>query len=429
MDSKLKRLTILVALSILILVGVVVVFANQGQTTSNKNGVSVGTGDQDVQGTDAPSLQDQEDSGNIITGRIGNDLSAFLKDDSFFDDDRFTYLSEARENENRLFLVVTSIEKDLRIQIVDNNGALVTGESYYVTLNEKDEYKDLDKDGIIYIGDLKPGEYEVSLKPIEGYKVPLNSTKVKVKEQVEYLVIDDISILIKTEEQINAEEEDTQQAVEDKDKTEIKKMQAVSGKTTLGIDVSKWNKEIDWDKVKAAGVDYAIIRCGYRGSTTGSLVEDPYFSSNMKGAIAAGVKVGVYFFTQAINDVEAVEEASMVVSLIKDYNLTYPVFIDTEGAGGNGRADGLDVATRTSVIDAFCATIENAGYQAGVYASRNWYNNRVEASSLDKYVIWLAEYRSVPLYQGYYQMWQYTSQGKIDGISGKVDMNLSYLGY
>ena len=209
-------------------------------------------------------------------------------------------------------------------------------------------------------------------------------------------------------------------------KTEIQKLQTTSGNAKVGIDVSKWNQEIDWDKVKNAGVQFAIIRAGYRGSVTGSLVEDSMFVTNMKGAQAAGIPVGVYFFTQAVDEKEAVEEASAVIELIRDYRLNYPVFIDTEGAGGNGRADSLDAETRTLVCEAFCRTIENAGYTAGVYASRNWYNNNLQTARLENYHIWLAEYRSVPLYQGYYKTWQYTSKGKVDGIEGRVDMNITY---
>ena len=104
-----------------------------------------------------------------------------------------------------------------------------------------------------------------------------------------------------------------------------------------------------------------------------------------------------------------------------------PVFIDTEGAGGNGRADNLDEETRTLVCDAFCTTVKNAGFDAGVYASRNWLNNNLIADKLEQHIIWLAEYREAPLYQGYYQMWQYSSNGSIDGIEGRVDMNVSYL--
>jgi len=362
-------------------------------------------------------------------GQVGNDLSAFLKDNTFFDREMNPVLESARENETRLSLVVTSVERDLRIQIVDIHGKPVTGESFYVKLGRFGEYKDLDKDGVIYIGDLAAGEYFVELMPIEGYKVPGNETRVRVKDKVEYVAIEDITLLIKTEEDIDAEAEDTAvaDALTDVDQSEIQNFQRPSAGARVGIDVSKWNGDIDWDRVKNAGVEFAVIRAGYRGSVTGSLIEDPYFAANMRGAAASGIPSGVYFFTQAVNEVEAVEEASAVLQLIREYELEYPVFIDTEGAGGSGRADGLDTETRTLVCEAFCRTITNAGYEAGVYASRNWYNNYLHTDKLQNYRIWLAEYRSVPLYQGYYQMWQYTSRGSIDGIEGNVDMNISYL--
>ncbi len=420
MDSKLRRLTILGSMAIILLVSILVIFSNSDHDQRPNHSTS---------GETAPtSPEPQEPSESYGVGQIGNDLSAFMEDETFFDPEINPILEAARDQANRLSLMVTSVEKDLRIQIVDNDGNPVTGESFYVSLSDMGEYKDLDKDGIIYIGDLDSGEYYVELLPIEGYRVPNNETRVHVKDKVEYVAIDDISLLIKTEEEIDAEAEDTAvaDAIEDADKTEIKKFQATSGNSHLGIDVSKWNKEIDWDKVKNAGIDFAIIRAGYRGSVTGSLVVDPYFETNMKGAAASGLPVGVYFFTQAVNEVEAVEEASAVLELIRNYEITYPIFIDTEGAGGNGRADGLDPETRTLVCEAFCRTIENAGYTGGVYASRNWYNNNLYTDRLDNYCIWLAEYRSVPLYQGYYQMWQYTSKGTVDGIEGKVDMNISY---
>ena len=369
--------------------------------------------------------QTDQDTGAGQQGADKSNLSAFLQDEYFFDRDT-KETDRLYDETNRLSLIVTSVEKDLRVQIVDRDNKPVEGESFYITLNGKDEYKDLDKDGVIYIGDLPAGEYEVALKPISGYRTPLSATDVRVKDKVEYVVIDDISLLIKTEAEIDAEAEDSAEANTDGDDTEIRQTSGVSKTGVLGIDVSKWQKEIDWDKVKNEGVDFAIIRCGYRGSVTGSLVEDPYFEQNIKGARAAGIKVGVYFFTQAVNEVEAVEEASMVISLVRDYELQYPVFIDTEGAGGNGRADSLNVEERTAVCEAFCTTVKNAGLEAGVYASRNWYNNKLTANTLESYAIWLAEYRSVPLYQGYYQMWQYTSKGKINGINGNVDLNVSY---
>lgn len=420
MDSRLKRLTLVGVLSVLLLVFLVVVMVNSDRLMEASNGT--------VQSESSSETVPVTPENNIVTGQIGNDLHAFLSDSTFFDKED-TYLSKYEDVADRLSLVVTSVQKDLRVQVVDYEGNLVTEQSFVIEIEGQGEYKDLDKDGVIYIADLPAGEYNVVLSPVEGYKVPLNGTKVKVKDHVEYLVIDDISLLVYTEEEIDAEIEDTAAEIADVDKTEVKKHQQTGSATGLGIDVSKWQKDIDWEKVKADGIDFAIIRCGYRGSVSGCLVEDPYFEQNIKGATAAGVKVGVYFFTQAVDEVEAVEEASMVVSLIRDYELDYPVFIDTESAGGNGRADGLDEETRTAVCEAFCATIRSAGYQSGVYASCNWYNKHVNVEKLEKYVIWLAEYRKIPKYEGYYHMWQYTSKGKVDGIEGNVDLNISYLGY
>lgn len=419
MDSKLRRMAILSSMAVILLVAVLVLYTNRDESK----------GSEAVRLQTEQTAEPEETDGQQSTGQIGDDLSAFLKDNTFFDQEVNPILEAAKDESSRLSLIVTSVEKDLRIQIVDKSGEPVTGESFYVSLDGVGEYKDLDRDGVIYIGDLTAGEYFVELLPISGYRVPENETRVRVKDKVEYLAIDDISLLIKTEADIDAQAEDTAvaDALTDADKTEIKKLQNTTGNSRVGIDVSKWNGEIDWDRVRNAGVEFAIVRAGYRGSVTGSLVEDPCFAANMKGAAASGVPVGVYFFTQAVNEVEAVEEASVVLQLVKEYSLDYPIFIDTEGAGGNGRADGLDAETRTLVCEAFCRTIENAGYKAGVYGSRNWYNNNLYTDRLDSdYCIWLAEYRSVPLYQGYYQIWQYTSKGKVDGIDGNVDMNISY---
>lgn len=419
MDSKLRRMAILSSMAVILLVAILVLYTNRDES-KEPEAVRLQT---------EQTAEPEETDGQQSTGQIGDDLSAFLKDNTFFDQEVNPILEAAKDESSRLSLIVTSVEKDLRIQIVDKSGEPVTGESFYVSLDGVGEYKDLDRDGVIYIGDLTAGEYFVELLPISGYRVPDNETRVRVKDKVEYLAIDDISLLIKTEADIDAQAEDSAvaDALTDADKTEIKKLQNTTGNSRVGIDVSKWNGEIDWDRVRNAGVEFAIVRAGYRGSVTGSLVEDPCFAANMKGAAASGVPVGVYFFTQAVNEVEAVEEASVVLQLVKEYSLDYPIFIDTEGAGGNGRADGLDAETRTLVCEAFCRTIENAGYKAGVYGSRNWYNNNLYTDRLDNdYCIWLAEYRSVPLYQGYYQIWQYTSKGKVDGIDGNVDMNISY---
>ncbi|MBQ3035297.1 MAG: Ig-like domain-containing protein [Lachnospiraceae bacterium] len=196
----------------------------------------------------------------------------------------------------------------------------------------------------------------------------------------------------------------------------------------LGIDVSKWNGTIDWNAVKSSGISFVVIRCGYRGSSTGVLVKDPMFEANIKGATKAGLKVGLYFFSQAVNEKEAVEEASMAIALAKDYKISYPIFIDTEWTSG-GRANGISKDARTAVCKAFCETIKSAGYTPGVYACKSWYQDSLNVSSLNEYKIWLAQYASQPTYSSRYDMWQYSDKGKVNGISTNVDMNISYLGY
>lgn len=424
MDYKVKKTAIAVSVCVILLVAVLVLLTNDPIQWNRSGQPSPTPVAQNVQKT-----QTSEET-KPQTGQIGDDLSAFMKDPAFFDPER-DYLSELLEDrENFLSLVVTSVEKDLRVQIVDAQGEPVTGQSFFVDLKDVGEYKDLDKDGIIYIADLDAGDYYVSLHPIDGYKVPLNETKVRVKDKVEFVPIEDITLLIKTEDEVDAKAEDSavaEAAVESAgDNTAINTLHHGTGKTKAGIDVSKWNGDINWDLAVNNGVEFAIIRAGYRGSVTGSLVKDPYFDKNMAEATAAGIPVGVYFFTQAVNQVEAVEEASMVIELMKQYKVDLPVFIDTEGAGENARAKDLDVETRTAVCDAFCATIQNAGYTGGVYASRCWYQDMLNTPVLEKYFIWLAEYRDVPLYDRYYGMWQHSSKGQIGGIKGNVDLDILY---
>jgi GH25 family lysozyme M1 (1,4-beta-N-acetylmuramidase) len=196
-----------------------------------------------------------------------------------------------------------------------------------------------------------------------------------------------------------------------------------------GIDVSKWNGTINWNAVKNAGVNYVIIRCGYRGTATGVLVEDQSFHANIKGATAAGLKVGVYFFSQAINEREAIEEASMTLSLISGYRIAYPVFLDVEHSP-NARANGISKEARTAVCAAFNKTVQNSGYTAGIYANKGWFESFINTRELTQWKIWLAQYNDAPTYTATrYDIWQYSSKGSVSGISGNVDMNLSYLGY
>lgn len=199
----------------------------------------------------------------------------------------------------------------------------------------------------------------------------------------------------------------------------------VLNRTARGVDVSKFQGTIDWNAVKADGIDFAIIRCGYRGYGSGKLVEDSTFRQNIQGATAAGLKVGVYFYSQAINEEEAVEEASMVLSLVGGYSLPMGVYYDTEQVGTDvGRADGISAAQRTACAVAFCETIRNAGYTAGVYSYASWFYNALNFANISKYRIWIAQYRDTLSFSYRYNIWQYTSKGSVKGISKPVDMNI-----
>lgn len=200
-----------------------------------------------------------------------------------------------------------------------------------------------------------------------------------------------------------------------------------------GIDVSKYQGNIDWKAAKAAGVDYAFIRVAYRGyGDSGNIADDTYYKQNIEGALAAGVPVGVYFFSQAITEKEAVEEAQYILNKIKGYNVTLPVVMDFEFAGtGVGRLynAGLDKAQMTEICLAFCETVKAAGYEPMLYANKVMLTNYLNASQISsQYDIWLAQYTSEATYAGDYTFWQYTSSGTVDGISGKVDCNFWYQG-
>lgn len=210
---------------------------------------------------------------------------------------------------------------------------------------------------------------------------------------------------------------------------ELKCLDSYKEKTSFaGIDVSKFQGNIDWNRVKAAGIDFVFIRVGYRGYQYGTIVEDPYFETNIKGALAAGIDVGVYFFSQAVTEAEAREEAAWTAAKIAPYKITYPVVIDTEYVSG-GRANALSASARTAVVNAFCQQVKLEGYTPMIYASKSWLENNLIMGYLSGYEVWLARYAAAPEYTGSFQVWQYTSKGYVDGISGYVDRNIGYKRY
>ena len=201
---------------------------------------------------------------------------------------------------------------------------------------------------------------------------------------------------------------------------------------TFGIDVSKYQSGLDWNKIKKSGVSFVIIRIGYRGyGAAGNLVKDPMFEEHFTNARNAGLKVGVYFFTQAVNEAEAQEEAEGCNWALNGRMLDYPIFYDTEAStapGGTGRADGLGVEDRTKCAIAFCERVKELGYKPGVYASTTWYRKRVNYNTLrSRYTIWNAHYgvSSSPIGC---DLWQGTEKARINGYSGDLDANISYIG-
>ena len=197
-----------------------------------------------------------------------------------------------------------------------------------------------------------------------------------------------------------------------------------------GIDVSKYQGTIDWKKVAAAGVEFAIIRLGYRGMNEGTLELDPVFEKNMEEAAAAGIKTGVYFFSQAITKEEAEEEADFVIRAVKKYNVTYPVIFDTERvATYNARANGLSYEDRTDMCITFCDRIAAAGYTPMIYANTKYMIMGINLERLEKYDKWFAVYSDKITFPYDFQMLQYSESGSIPGIKGNVDLDISFVDY
>jgi GH25 family lysozyme M1 (1,4-beta-N-acetylmuramidase) len=195
----------------------------------------------------------------------------------------------------------------------------------------------------------------------------------------------------------------------------------------LGVDVSHHQEEIDWERVKADGIDFAMIRVGYRGAEKGTLQEDAFFRNNITGAAVAGLSVGAYFFSQATSEAEAVEEADYVISALSGAAVTMPVVFDIEEVeGAASRTNDLTPEQVTSFARAFCDRVADAGYTPMIYANTRWFIARMDLKELAGYGKWLAQYFEYPAYPYEFAIWQYTNTGRVDGIKGDVDMNLAF---
>ena len=195
-----------------------------------------------------------------------------------------------------------------------------------------------------------------------------------------------------------------------------------------GVDVSFYQQEIDWQAVAQDGIEFAIIRLGYRGYTEGGLMMDERFEANIQGALDAGLEVGIYFFSQAITPQEAEAEAAFVLNAIEDYNVTGPIAFDWEPitAGLDARTDGLSGETLTQCAAAFCAKVAQAGYEPAVYFNQDLGYLHYDLRELSDYTLWLAEYDYKPDFYYHFDLWQYSHTGTVAGIEGNVDLNLDF---
>lgn len=197
-----------------------------------------------------------------------------------------------------------------------------------------------------------------------------------------------------------------------------------------GIDVSEYQGQIDWAKVAADGIDFAMIRVGYRGYSQGKLNEDPYFRYNIENALKAGLDVGVYFFSQALNTEEALEEFNFMMERIEGYEITFPVVFDWESISVKGaRTYTYDIKAVDACIVAFCDAVAQAGYTPMTYFNPAMAYLKHDMTKLDKYDAWLANYAETPNYIYDYQMWQYSSSGQVDGINARVDMDIAFVDF
>ena len=198
-----------------------------------------------------------------------------------------------------------------------------------------------------------------------------------------------------------------------------------------GIDVSFYQGDIDWDAVKADGIEFAMLRLGFRGyGAEGTLNMDERFADYMEGAAAAGLEVGVYFFSQAITVAEAEEEAAFVLDALADYDVTWPVVFDWEPVTAQGaRTSDLDTDTLCAIANTFCEAVQAAGYTPMIYLTDYAGYVKYDVSLVDQWDFWYAGYTDVPGFYYDFQMWQYSDQGSVDGIAGRVDLNLSFVDY
>lgn len=416
MDSKLK--SAITAICIFTVITVLVIALAAGSRKTSPVSASHTGADEIVESVQKDIKQ------------IGNNTSVWMRDETFFDSDADTLAMKIMQDSLTLHVKAVSVEKDLRLRILDYEERIKQGEKFVLSVqsagNEAMICEDEDADGIVYIENLLPGEYEVSLLPFADFIVPDLPVKVKVKERVSYEKIEDIELLFseKSEAEIDLDDLMTISSLDYADKKQDTAF--AKDETAYGVDVSEKDGEIDWKKVYDSGIRFAMIRAGFRGAITGDIILDEKFQENATEAIRAGINVGAYFFSQAVSEKEAVEEASALIECCSKRNISYPVAIRIDRAGGLGRADSIDSELRTQIAEAFLKTVKSAGYDPCVYASSNWLMTNLDSKKLSKYTVWMSQLNKQPTDELVFDMWQYTTKGKVPGIQKEVSISRSY---
>lgn len=316
-----------------------------------------------------------------------------------------------------IHLTAVSTGEDMFITVCDADGNAIEGVRFLLTLTSPNNEEILCAtftDGSCYLVELAPGKYTVSMPVQDGCAVPDSIECIVPSLTHDAPSVDKLSTGLNS---VNGK----------------LYFQTSSGEiaSSIGIDVSTFNRYIDWDEVREAGVDFAILRIGGRGWGSGHIYTDRRFQEFYRDASTAGLQVGVYFYSTATNVTEAIEEAEYILSVLHGAPLDMPVYLDIEYSGDypNGRADRLNKAMRTDIINAFSSTIRHAGYESGVYSGAYYITHELDMRSLLQNSLWIANYTqnsALPNVGYSYDIWQYTESGSIQGIFGTVDVNVIF---
>ena len=315
----------------------------------------------------------------------------------------------------KLFISAASSGEDMFISICGEDGTPVTGVRFQLTLTAPDGneiFCSTYTDGSCYLVELAPGAYTVSMSPQPGYVTPaaVECTVSSLTHEAKSL-----DALVPGLNTVNGK----------------LYYQDITGRraAAVGVDISCFNRSVDWNALREQGVDFVILRIGGRGWGSGHIYLDKLFHEYFDAARSAGLRIGVYFYSTAVNAHEAVEEAEFIVSALRGAQLELPVYLDTEYSGNypNGRADRLSAAERMDILSAFSAKVRQHGYESGIYSGVYYIEHELDASRLGAHSLWIANYtrnNALPSVDYHYDIWQYTESGRIRGIYGMVDINV-----